>query len=206
LEQYNVQITNILESITDGFFAVNHKYTVTYMNAEAERLLGMSRNFLINENLWDTFGHGAPLSYYSEYTRAIEENVSVSFDDFYAPGRRWFHINAYPSENGLSIFFRDVTEQKLKEQLDRIEKAALEYNTSQDSTLAQVLEYYINQVQELQGSTFITAWQVVGNELKMLVDSSLDENLITSIETFGFSTKPNEKENTPVCFSHISNL
>jgi PAS domain-containing protein len=68
LEQYNVQITNILESITDGFFAVNHKYTVTYMNAEAERLLGMSRNFLINENLWDTFGHGAPLSYYSEYT------------------------------------------------------------------------------------------------------------------------------------------
>lgn len=203
LEQYNVQITNILESITDGFFAVNHKYTVTYMNAEAERLLGMSRNFLINENLWDTFGHGAPLSYYSEYTRAIEENVSVSFDDYYAPGRRWFHINAYPSENGLSIFFRDVTEQKLKEQLDRIEKAALEYNTSQDSTLAQVLEYYINEVQELQGSTFITAWQVVGNDLKMLVDSSLDENLITSIETFGFNTRPNDDgEYTSLFFPH----
>ncbi|MDI9866522.1 PAS domain S-box protein [Flectobacillus sp. DC10W] len=203
LEQYNVQITNILESITDGFFAVNHQYTVTYMNAEAERLLGMSRNFLINENLWDTFGHGAPLSYYSEYTRAIEENVSVSFDDYYAPGRRWFHINAYPSENGLSIFFRDVTEQKLKEQLDRIEKAALEYNTLQDTTLAQVLEYYINEVQELQGRTFITTWQVEGKELKMLVDSNLDENLVTSIETFGFSTNPNEDgEYTSLFFPH----
>lgn len=203
LEQYNIQITNILESITDGFFAVNHQYTVTYMNAEAERLLGMSRNFLINENLWDTFGHGAPLSYYSEYTRAIEENVAVSFDDYYVPGRRWFHINAYPSENGLSIFFRDVTEQKLKEQLARIEKATLEYNTLQDTTLAQVLEYYINEVQELEGDAIITAWQVEGKRLKVLVGSTLDENLINAIESFGFSTQPNENgEYSSLFFPH----
>jgi hypothetical protein len=80
-------------------------------------------------------------------------------------------------------------------------KKTLEYNTTEDS-LAQVLEYYINEVVRATRLTFITVWQVVGNDLKMLVDSSLDENLITSIETFGFNTRPNDDGEYELVFPH----
>ncbi len=173
LEQYNRRITTILESITEGFFAVDHNYTVTYMNAEAERLLGMSRHFMLNENLWDKFGYGAPLNFYAEYAHAIKENVSVSFDDYYEPAHRWFHVNAYPSENSLSIFFRDVTEQKLIEELERIEKETLEYNTRPDSTLSQVLQFYLNKVEPLIQNCVCSVWQLAEDKLEPIACQNL---------------------------------
>lgn len=54
--------------------------------------------------------HGTEV--FSKFNRALEEQVSVQFQEYYPPLDEWFKVNAYPSEEGISVFFRDITERK----------------------------------------------------------------------------------------------
>ncbi|HEU4609502.1 MAG TPA: PAS domain S-box protein, partial [Chitinophagaceae bacterium] len=111
LLDYNIRINTILESITDGFFSVDNNWIVTYWNKEAERILLTPRESIIGKNLWDKFGEAMPLKFFSEYNRAVNEEVSVHFEEFFGPLNAWFEVSAYPSTNGLSVYFKDVTER-----------------------------------------------------------------------------------------------
>lgn len=119
LREYNHQITNILESITDGFFTVNTQWIVTYWNKEAEKILGMPRNNIIGKNLWDLYEIAKPLKFYSETHKAVEQQISVHFEEYLPLIQAWLSVSAYPSESGLSIYFKDVTLRRNQEGLIR---------------------------------------------------------------------------------------
>jgi PAS domain S-box-containing protein len=116
LVEYNNQITTILESITDGFYSVDKNWVVTYLNKEAERLLGINREDILGKKLWDVYMEAVPLKFYSEYHNAVRLNKSVHFEEFYPPINKWFEISAYPSDSGLSVYFKEITERKVTEQ------------------------------------------------------------------------------------------
>lgn len=110
----------ILESIGDAFFAVNKNWKVTYWNNKAEEVLSMSREDIVGKNLWDVYKDATELDFYSQYHKAVNEQVTVSFEEYYPTDSKWFDVSAYPSTDGLSVFFKDVTarkksEEKLKE-------------------------------------------------------------------------------------------
>ena len=109
-------VTDILESITDAFFALDRRWRFTYVNREAERLLSRPREELIGRDLWEQFPTTANSTFHSEYRRALEEGVTVGFEERFVPLGRWFAVRAYPSEAGLSVYFRDVTERKRAEE------------------------------------------------------------------------------------------
>ncbi|HKH76126.1 MAG TPA: PAS domain-containing protein, partial [Rubrobacteraceae bacterium] len=109
-------VTDILESITDAFFALDRRWRFTYVNREAERLLSRSREELIGRDLWEQFPRAAGSTFYSEFRRALEEGVTVGFEERFVPLGRWFAVRAYPSEVGLSVYFRDVSERKRAEE------------------------------------------------------------------------------------------
>ena len=104
--------TTILESIGDAFFAVDKNFTVTYWNKLAESMLQTPRDKIIDKHLWDVFADAVNLPSYHNYHKALNENVTVLFEDYYEPIDRWFEISAYPSAKGLSVFFKDITERK----------------------------------------------------------------------------------------------
>lgn len=109
----------ILESIGDAFFAVDHDWTVTYWNKEAENVLMKPREEIIGKNLWVEYDDAIDLKFYSEYHKAVEEQTMVHFEEFYPGIDKWFEVSAYPSQNGLSVFFKDVTEKKsIQEQIE----------------------------------------------------------------------------------------
>jgi PAS domain S-box-containing protein len=110
------QVTTILESITDAFFAVDHEWRFEYVNHEAERLLQRSRAELLGHTVWEEFAESAGTPFEREYRRAVAEQVTVSFEALYAPLGIWFDVRAYPSGGGLSVFFRDVTKRKRAEE------------------------------------------------------------------------------------------
>jgi len=123
----------ILESIGDVFYAVDQNWKVTYWNKEAEVILGKSRQSILLKNLWEVLGENG--YYYNHYKRAIEKDRQVQFEDYFPKLDKWFEINAYPSKNGLSVFFTDISkikraEKTLKESNDRFELAALATNDS----------------------------------------------------------------------------
>jgi PAS domain S-box-containing protein len=113
LIKYQRRISNILESFTDGFFEVDKEWTVTYWNGVAERLLEMPREKMLNQNLWEIYDDAFSLMFFRHYQLAIERNVSVRFEEYFAPKHIWLEVSAFPSGEGLSVYFKDITERKM---------------------------------------------------------------------------------------------
>jgi len=107
---------NILESITDGFFALDKTWRFTYVNRQAEPLLQRSRGDLLSKSLWDEFPEAVGSVFYQEYHKAATQQVSVEFEAFYPPLDTWFSVHAYPSQDGLSVYFQNVTQRKRAEE------------------------------------------------------------------------------------------
>lgn len=99
----------VLERITDGFFALDLEWRFTYVNQAAERILGRGRDDLLGENIWETFAAAIDMPVYPLYQRAMASGAAESVEFYYPPRNAWFEVRAYPSPDGLSIFFRDVT-------------------------------------------------------------------------------------------------
>ncbi len=120
---------NILERITEAFFALDKDWNVTYWNHEAENIIGVKREKLIGKNLWEHFPLARQLRFFKEYERAFKEQIPVHFEEYFPPMDKWFEANGYPSPEGISVFFRDVTRKKKSEDLikqsnERFEKVA----------------------------------------------------------------------------------
>jgi diguanylate cyclase (GGDEF)-like protein/PAS domain S-box-containing protein len=109
-----------LESITDAFYTLDRDWRFTYLNPEAERLLKRPRAQLLGKLLWEEFGALKGQIGYCEFHRAVRENRTVVFEEYYAPYQTLFEVRAYPSTEGLTVYFRDVTEARKTEESLRI--------------------------------------------------------------------------------------
>jgi diguanylate cyclase (GGDEF)-like protein/PAS domain S-box-containing protein len=109
------RLTATLESITDAFMMLDRGWNLSYLNGEAERLLQVSRNKVLGRNVWEVFPEAVGGPYYRAYHKAMATNASVSFEEHYAPLNLWTEIRAYPSEEGLAIYFLDISQRKATE-------------------------------------------------------------------------------------------
>ncbi len=117
------QIASILESITDGFFALDRNWRFSYLNRKAEQFFARTREQLIGKVIWEEFPEKVGSVFFREYRRAMEEQVPVEFSAIFEPAGIWAEIHAYPSENGLSVYFQDITDRKhLEEQFQQSQK------------------------------------------------------------------------------------
>lgn len=106
------RLETTLENITDGFFTLDRDWRVTFMNRRAEQLLRRPREGLLGKVVWDEFPDAAGTDADRAVRRAMDEHATIVLDDFhYPPLSAWFQSTIYPSEHGLAVYFRDVTEQ-----------------------------------------------------------------------------------------------
>jgi PAS domain S-box-containing protein len=117
----------ILESIRDAFFSVNKDWTVTYWNKESENILGKSKDAIVGKNLWEVYPEAIDSDFYRQYHKALETQEIITFEEHYLTLNIWFEVTVYPSNVGLSVYFKDVTLRKeadirLLQANDRFEK------------------------------------------------------------------------------------
>ena len=103
---------NILESITDGFYTLNNDWKFTYVNKETEKTFRLKKHDLLGKSMWDIFPEARHNKFFTEYIRAKATNTSAHFEEEYAPLGIWVSVNAYPTEDGITVYFVDVTEQR----------------------------------------------------------------------------------------------
>ncbi|WP_170162388.1 PAS domain-containing protein [Caldimonas tepidiphila] len=115
LRASEVQHRTLLESISDGFLAVDRDWRFTYVNRTAERLIGRGREDLLGRSLWEEFGGLFGSEAEQSCRRAVSEGMTVAFEACSPDPERCFQVQAYPADEGLSLYFRDVTDAKRAE-------------------------------------------------------------------------------------------
>lgn len=109
-------IADILERISEGFIAFNNEMNYTYVNERGGDLLRRNPEELIGKNFWQEYPEAEGTPFANAYLQALETQTSIQLEDYYEPWDRWFENRIYPSKDGLSVFFRDVTERKRTEE------------------------------------------------------------------------------------------
>jgi two-component system, cell cycle sensor histidine kinase and response regulator CckA len=140
------RLRTTMESITDALYTVDTDWRFTYLNQRAGEVLERDVDELIGGVLWEEFPAlvGSPLD--RAYRRAVTEGVTVVVDEFhYPPLDRYFGVNAYPSEQGLAVYFRDVTDQRndrveLEERGARLAEQAALLDEAQDAIVVRDLD------------------------------------------------------------------
>lgn len=111
LQESEEQSRYILESITDAFFAVDQNWCFTYVNQVAEGLLNRPQGDLIGKVLWEEYPGLAGSEFERIYWGAMRDRVAGLVTAFYPDHDRWYEAHTYPAVNGITIYFRNVTDR-----------------------------------------------------------------------------------------------
>jgi PAS domain S-box-containing protein len=109
------ELADILESITDAFMTLDRNWCFTYINHRAGQIFDRNSEDLIGKNIWEVFPEAVGGKFYEAYHRAVSEKQLIQLEEYYPPWERWFENRIYPSAEGVSIFFQDITRRKLAE-------------------------------------------------------------------------------------------
>lgn len=112
LRRYAERQATIFESITDAFFTLDKDWRFIYVNKRSEEIMHRSREELLGRTLWESFPEAIGSEFDDQYRHAMETGESVSFEAYYPPLGQWFEVSVYPSEEGLSVYYRSINERK----------------------------------------------------------------------------------------------
>ncbi len=102
-------IARILSSISDAMYAIDEEWRFTYMNAEAERVLGQSAESLIGEIIWDALPNMRGSALDGELRRAVKERRPVAFEFEIPAVHVWYSVRAFPHAGRLTVYFQDIS-------------------------------------------------------------------------------------------------
>ncbi|MEH2207104.1 MAG: ATP-binding protein [Nostoc sp.] len=140
-DAYN-RINRLLESMTDAFTALDRDWRIIYQNSEAQRVNRKPATEVLGKTHWEEWPASVGTNIEHQYRRAMAEQIPVHFEHhYYLPPSYdiWLEIHAYPSEEGLGIFYRDITARKQSEEALRVAHQRLTYHVM-NSPLA-VIEF-----------------------------------------------------------------
>lgn len=118
------QLKGILDSITDAFFTVDTEWRFTYVNKEAQRQFKRSAEDLLGQSIYALWRQADDVR--AELERAINEQAAVRFEAAISELQAYYSINAYPTVDGMSVYFQDITEKKsMEREMFRLERLHL---------------------------------------------------------------------------------
>ena len=117
------RLTATMESVGDAILALDSEWRAVFINRHGEALLNIKREELIGQYVWAKFPDAIDSTFQKEYIRCVEQQVAVRFEEYFEPLQKHFEINAYPAPDGITIYFRDITQQRvLAEQMIQAQK------------------------------------------------------------------------------------
>lgn len=109
LSRMAARLRTTLESITDAFYILDRNWRFTYLNSEAERLLRHTRDEMLGRRPVDFFPDAIDGEVAQRYRQAFRSGEAAHFETYFEPFGQWFEVHAYPSDEGLAVYFRDIT-------------------------------------------------------------------------------------------------
>lgn len=131
------RVRETYERITEAFVAFDVDWQFTYLNSRAEDLFGCEQDDVVGTTLWAAYPDLEGTDLQSKFEAMVNADGYESFADYFPDLEAWVEVHAYPSEDGISMFVRDVTDERLAEaELDRL-RDDLRLSESKFETLRQ---------------------------------------------------------------------
>jgi PAS domain S-box-containing protein len=124
-------LERVLSGITDSFFRFDRDFRYVYVNRATTEMFGLSEADFLGKTLWELFPDADENIFHSEVKRALKEQETIVFENYYEPFDRWFENRVYPSSDGLSVFVTEITERKKIE--TALQQSEEKYRTLFDS-------------------------------------------------------------------------
>lgn len=136
----NAKIRDVLESITDGFLALDEGWNFEYANSAAEKILGRPKEQIVGKTIWQDFPILLGSAVEANLRRVAADRTPTHFDIFYPPLNAWFEFNAYPSgEKGIAVYLNDISERKRNEEAIKRTEQALRNGEARFRTALQTI-------------------------------------------------------------------
>lgn len=120
-------LNSVFDRTSDGIVAINNDWCITYLNDRAAIIIGQPVDTLMGKDLWTEFPEAVGNPFYQACHRSLAEQIVLSIEIFYEPWERWLENRIHPDDQGLTIYFTDITNRK------RAESAAIRSERQYDS-------------------------------------------------------------------------
>ncbi|MBD1929421.1 PAS domain-containing protein [Trichocoleus sp. FACHB-90] len=184
------QIASILESVSEAFIGLDREWRITYVNQQTAKLNGKQPEDFIGKIYWEVWPWSVGTRLEKEYRRAVSEQVAVHFEELYEPLNMWLEIDAYPTKDGLGIYFRDISDRKAGEK----QREHLLFQEQQHTTRLQKLAeatLAINSALSIE-----EVLQVITEQARSVIDAhqsvtsvTIDQNWTQAINSVSLSDK-----------------
>ncbi|MBC7901774.1 MAG: PAS domain S-box protein [Gemmatimonadaceae bacterium] len=183
LQGYSEHITNILNSITDGFIALDYNSHVLWWNPIAERLTGVKDLDVLGKNIWKALPLLKRTVAFSEYQKTIREKSVTNIELYIEKLGVYYDINAYPSQQGLFVYFKDITARKKQEMLLELEREVLGLNVNAAISLQETAEYFLEGMERINPGMMCSVLLLDDSRfrVKHLAAKSLPEKFIQRV-------------------------
>ncbi|GAA4230511.1 hypothetical protein GCM10022291_00860 [Postechiella marina] len=111
-QKFAFKLETTLDNISDGFINLDTNWRYTYLNKKAADFIGRPASSLIGKHIWKEFPEGVGSTFYNAYYKAAETQKMQYFEEYYEPLDKWFENRVYPTLDGITIYFTDITEKK----------------------------------------------------------------------------------------------
>lgn len=113
----------------EAFATVDRNGQYTFLNEQAEEMLGAPSAQLIGRRFWNSFQKTVRLRLEEQFRTSLARGVKLEFEQLDARLSHWLEVRGFPFGGGMAIHLRDVTERrKSQEQLRLLEGSIARLN------------------------------------------------------------------------------
>ena len=191
VETTRQRLDDTLKRVQDGFFAVDNEWHIRYVNEAGATVLWQAMDEpeppgtdeLLGQHLWEAIPEAVETPFHDNFHTAMREQEAVTFEQRYEPLDTWFEVRAYPDENGLSVYFSDVSERKERERelyvLERaMEEASLPLTLADPNAEDDPLVFVNEAFEEVTG---YDANEAIGRNCRFLQGPDTDPETVAEI-------------------------
>ena len=115
IDTHNI-LTGTLENMDEGFYWINKDWIIININTQAASNIGKTPSEVLNKVLWDEFPQ-LKQYVFDNYTKAFKSNIPFENEVYFEQTSKWYENRVIPTQGGLAVFFKEITDKKNAEKL-----------------------------------------------------------------------------------------